>query len=66
MTLTGLKSAVDTRGELQGYIKEKDLNPLFVGILESLLIHKPKNPVGHIVKRLLVRILKRLNFGAKY
>jgi len=42
----------DIRGELQTYIKEKNLTSLLTSILESLLIDKPDNPVGHIVKQL--------------
>jgi len=50
----------DIREELQTYIKEKNLTSLLTSILESLLIDKPDNPVGHIVRQLTVSQLQLL------
>jgi len=45
----------DVKAELQQYLKEKDLNAIFVSIVEALLIDKPDNPIGFMTKYLLVR-----------
>lgn len=46
----------DFQEELQEYIKEKDLHAKFISLVESILIEKPDNPIGFMVKYLLVRI----------
>mmetsp|Transcript_31299 Transcript_31299/g.38086 ORF Transcript_31299/g.38086 Transcript_31299/m.38086 type:complete len:412 (+) Transcript_31299:70-1305(+) len=43
----------DIQAELQDYLKEKDLHALFVSIVEGILIDKPKNAIGFMVKYLM-------------
>mmetsp|Transcript_36931 Transcript_36931/g.79753 ORF Transcript_36931/g.79753 Transcript_36931/m.79753 type:complete len:408 (-) Transcript_36931:238-1461(-) len=38
--------------ELHEYLKEKNLNELFVSIVEAILIDKPGNPIGFMVNHL--------------
>ena len=38
---------------LQQYLNEKNLNVLFVEIVENLLLAKPENPIGFMVTHLL-------------
>jgi len=40
------------RGELEGYLKERDLNEYFTSIIESCLLAQPENPSMHITKHL--------------
>ena len=54
MDAQGLKQ--DVKEELQNYLKEKDINALFVSIVESLLIDKPEDPVSFIFQFLIVSI----------
>ena len=42
----------DIQAELQRYIDENDLNKLFVGLVEELLLEKPSRPIRFIVDRL--------------
>ena len=41
--------------ELYEYLKEKNLNELFVSIVDAILIYKPENPIGFMVNYLLER-----------
>lgn len=50
---TAASGPADVKAELQQYLKEKDLNAIFVSIVEALLIDKPENPIGFILKYLL-------------
>jgi len=43
----------DVKAELQQYLKDNDINTIFVSIVEKLLINKPVEPVGFIVKYLI-------------
>lgn len=43
----------DFQEELKQYIEEHDLHDKFTAIVEALLIEKPENPIGFIVKYLL-------------
>lgn len=45
-------SMAEVQAELQEYLKEKDLNAIFVDIVENLLVKKPENPIDFIVKYL--------------
>jgi hypothetical protein len=47
----------DVKEELQRYLKEKEINALFVSIVEALLIEKPEEPIRFIFKFLLVRVI---------
>ncbi|GMH70330.1 hypothetical protein TrLO_g4817, partial [Triparma laevis f. longispina] len=40
----------DVQAELQDYLNSKNINTLFIQIVESLLIEKPDNPIGFIVE----------------
>jgi hypothetical protein len=40
------------RGELESYLKERDLNEYFTSIIESCLLAQPENPSMHITKLL--------------
>uniref|UniRef100_A0A6U4LLS2 Cyclic nucleotide-binding domain-containing protein n=1 Tax=Phaeomonas parva TaxID=124430 RepID=A0A6U4LLS2_9STRA len=42
----------DVQAELQAYLNNKNINTLFIQIVESLLIEKPDNPIGFIVEYL--------------
>lgn len=42
----------DVQAELQDYLNSKNINTLFIQIVESLLIEKPENPIGFIVEYL--------------
>ena len=42
--------AADVQAELQAYLNTKNINSLFINIVESLLIEKPDNPIGFIVQ----------------
>ena len=44
----------DVKEELQKYLEDKDINALFVSIVESLLIEKPDDPIEFVFKFLLV------------
>eukprot|EP00957_Ditylum_brightwellii_P022800 1719720-Ditylum_brightwellii.AAC.1 len=48
-----MNSQADVQAELQQYLKEKDLNSIFVSIVEALLTEKPDNPIGYMTKYLL-------------
>ena len=38
--------AADVQAELQAYLNTKNINSLFINIVESLLIEKPANPIA--------------------
>ncbi|KAG5181622.1 cyclic nucleotide-binding-like protein [Tribonema minus] len=48
-------STADVQAELQEYLNAKDINGLFIQIVEQLLIQKPDNPIGFIVEYLVKR-----------
>jgi len=45
-------TTADVQAELQEYLNSKNINNLFIQIVESLLIEKPDNPIGFIVEYL--------------
>lgn len=44
--------AADVQAELQHYLNSKNINSLFIQIVESLLIEKPANPIAFIIEYL--------------
>ena len=40
------------QAELQQYLNSKNINALFISIVESLLIEKPTNPIAYIIEYL--------------
>jgi len=40
------------QAELQNYLNSKNINALFISIVESLLIEKPANPIAFIIEYL--------------
>lgn len=44
--------AADVQAELQQYLSSKNINSLFIQIVESLLIEKPANPIAFIIEYL--------------
>jgi len=44
--------AADVQAELQQYLNSKNINSLFIQIVESLLIEKPTNPIAFIIEYL--------------
>ncbi|KAJ8609019.1 hypothetical protein CTAYLR_010678 [Chrysophaeum taylorii] len=44
------ESAAKHQAELNEYLQSKNINHLFIQIVESLLIEKPDNPIGFIVE----------------
>jgi len=44
--------AADVQAELQKYLNSKNINALFIAIVESLLIEKPANPIAFIIEYL--------------
>jgi len=44
--------AADVQAELQQYLNGKNINSLFIQIVESLLIEKPANPIAFIIEYL--------------
>ena len=44
--------AADVQAELQNYLNSKNINALFISIVESLLIEKPANPIAFIIEYL--------------
>jgi cAMP-dependent protein kinase regulator len=46
-------TTADVQAELQEYLNSKDINSLFIQIVEQLLIQKPDNPIGFIVDYLV-------------
>jgi len=45
-------TAADVQEELQDYLNSKNINALFIQIVEKLLIEKPDNPIGFMVEYL--------------
>ena len=54
MTTLIEKQHEDVKDELQRYIKENEINSLFVSVVEALLIKKPASPIGFIVQYFVV------------
>eukprot|EP00904_Undaria_pinnatifida_P003555 jgi/Undpi1/131/HiC_scaffold_1.g00131.m1 len=48
-------STADVQAELKEYLNSKNINSLFIQIVERLLIEKPDNPIGFIVEYLAKR-----------
>jgi cAMP-dependent protein kinase regulator len=44
--------AADVQAELQDYLNKKNVNQLFIQIVENLLIEKPDNPIRFIIEYL--------------
>lgn len=44
--------AADVQAELQQYLNSKNINSLFIQIVESLLIEKPANPISFMIEYL--------------
>lgn len=40
------------QAELQTYLNSKNINSLFISIVESLLIEKPANPIAFMIEYL--------------
>ena len=49
----GDNHAAEVQAELQHYLSSKNINSLFIQIVESLLIEKPDNPIAFMVEYLL-------------
>jgi hypothetical protein len=41
------------KGELEGYLRERDMNEYFTSIIESCLMSQPENPSMHIMRHLM-------------
>lgn len=52
MLRTTFSQAADVQAELQQYLNSKNINALFIAIVESLLIEKPANPIAFIIEYL--------------
>ncbi len=50
----------DVKAELQNYLREKEINALFVSIVESLLLEKPEEPISFIFRFLAVRTIRNI------
>ena len=46
-------TTAEVQAELQQYLKDKNLNDIFVDIVENILLAKPNNPIGFIMKYIL-------------
>eukprot|EP00752_Nemacystus_decipiens_P010120 g9019.t2 len=53
--LSILDGTADVQAELKEYLNSKNINSLFIQIVERLLIEKPDNPIGFIVEYLAKR-----------
>lgn len=42
-------ATLDIQNELQEYIDKHDINKMFVGIVENVLLEKPGNPAAFVV-----------------
>ena len=49
---TYLSQAADVQAELQQYLNSKNINSLFISIVENLLIEKPANPIAFMIEYL--------------
>ena len=47
-----LYQAADVQAELQQYLNSKNINSLFISIVENLLIEKPANPIAFMIEYL--------------
>jgi hypothetical protein len=43
----------EVQAELQQYLNSKNINSLFVQLVESILIEKPENPIAFMVEYLI-------------
>ena len=50
--LSLLTQAADVQAELQQYLNSKNINSLFISIVENLLIEKPANPIAFMIEYL--------------
>lgn len=50
--LFNIWQVADVQAELQQYLNSKNINGLFIQIVESLLIEKPANPVAFMIEYL--------------
>jgi len=48
----GDKQASEVQAELQEYLNSKNINNLFIQVVEHLLIEKPDNPIAFIIEYL--------------
>lgn len=53
--------AADVQAELQAYLNSKNINALFIQIVESLLIEKPANPIAFMIEYLHNNIQTKQN-----
>ena len=44
--------ATEVQAELQQYLNSKNINSLFISIVENLLIEKPHNPIAFMIEYL--------------
>lgn len=47
-----MADAEGVQQELQDYLHKKNINTLFINLVESLLLSKPENPIAHIIQYL--------------
>ncbi|DBA04978.1 TPA: hypothetical protein N0F65_006980 [Lagenidium giganteum] len=47
-----MTDAEGVQQELQDYLHKKNINTLFINLVESLLLAKPENPIAHIIQYL--------------
>jgi cAMP-dependent protein kinase regulator len=47
-----IHQAADVQAELQQYLNSKNINSLFISIVENLLIEKPANPIAFMIEYL--------------
>lgn len=45
--------AAEVQAELQQYLNSKNINSLFIAIVENLLIEKPSNPIAFMIEYLI-------------
>ncbi len=49
---SSILQAADVQAELQQYLNSKNINSLFISIVENLLIEKPANPIAFMIEYL--------------
>mmetsp|Transcript_40638 Transcript_40638/g.55350 ORF Transcript_40638/g.55350 Transcript_40638/m.55350 type:complete len:402 (-) Transcript_40638:347-1552(-) len=57
------ETAAKHQAELNDYINSKDINPLFIQIVEGMLIEKPDNPIAFIISFLQKKYPDQANVG---
>ena len=45
--------AAEVQAELQQYLNSKNINSLFIAIVENMLIEKPSNPIAFMIEYLV-------------